>query len=63
MAIPFIDPNVKHCGVSELRKLNAEKLRDVQGAIVIQDNGEPLAIIVSYETYLLIQSKIGVDHE
>lgn len=56
--VPYIDPNVRHCGVSELRKLNAAKLKDMQGAVVIQDNGEPVAVIVSYETFLAIQSGV-----
>jgi hypothetical protein len=62
MTIPRIDPSIKHCGVSELRKLNASRLREMPPAIVIQENDEPIAVIVSYETFLLMQSKIGVDH-
>lgn len=61
MTFPRIDPNVKYCGVSKLRELNADKLRELSGALVIQDNNEPLAVIVSYETFLLVQSKIVVD--
>ena len=55
MTIPKIDPNVRHVGVSYLRKLNASQLRQLDGAIVICDNSEPLAVIVSYETFLRIQ--------
>lgn len=62
MAIPRIDPDVKYRGVSELRKLNAETLRELKSALVIQGNGDPVAVIVSFETYLRIQSEIGVDH-
>ena len=58
MVIPVIDPNVKYCGVSELRKLNSERLRTLTGALVIQDNGEPLAVIISYETFLTVQRSI-----
>lgn len=53
--IPKIDPLVRHVGVSYLRKLNASVLRNLQGAMVICDNSEPLAVIVSYETFLRIQ--------
>lgn len=59
MTIPRIDPNVKYCGVSELRKLNAAKLREMPSAIVIQENGEPIAVIVSYETFLKMQEGLG----
>lgn len=53
--IPTIDPQVKHVGISHLRKLNADILRNLQGALVICDNSEPIAVIVSYETFLRIQ--------
>lgn len=53
--IPRIDPAVRHVGVSYLRKLNASQLRQLEGAIVICDNSEPLAVIVSYETFMRIQ--------
>lgn len=65
MTIPRIDPNVKYRGVSELRKLNSETLRDLPSALVITDNGEPLAVIVSFEMFLRIQNEreqIGVEH-
>ena len=63
MTFPRIDPNVKYCGVSKLRELNSDKLRELPGALVIQENNEPIAVIVSYETFLLMQSRIGVEHE
>jgi hypothetical protein len=63
MTIPRIDPSVKYRGVSELRKLNADALRELTSALVIQDNNEPIAVIVSYETFLRMQSEIGVDRE
>lgn len=53
--IPKIDPAVRHVGISYLRKLNASQLRQLEGAIVVCDNSEPLAVIVSYETFLRIQ--------
>jgi len=55
MTIPRIDPNVKYAGVSELRKLNANKLREMPSAIVIQDNNEPIAVIVRFEMFLKMQ--------
>lgn len=53
--IPTIDPQVKHVGVSHLRKLNADALRGLQGALVICENSEPLAVVVTYEMFLRIQ--------
>lgn len=53
--IPTIDPQVKHVGVSHLRKLNADTLRSLEGALVICENSEPLAVIVTYEMFLRIQ--------
>jgi len=60
MTIPRIDPNVKYCGVSELRKLNSEKLRELPAALVVLDNGEPLAVIVSFEVFLKMQAEHGI---
>jgi PHD/YefM family antitoxin component YafN of YafNO toxin-antitoxin module len=58
-AIPIIDPNVKHVGVSKLRELNATKLRENdQTTLVIQDNDNPLAVLLSYERYLIIQQQL-----
>ena len=60
MTIPRIDPDVKYRGISELRKLNAKVLRELTSALVIQDHDEPIAVMVSYEMYLRIQSEIGI---
>lgn len=54
--IPRIDPEVKYKGSSYLRTLNVEGLRELTGALVIQDAGsEPLVVIVPYQTYLNMQ--------
>lgn len=57
-AIPVIDPNVRHVGVSKLRELNATKLRQSEETLVIQDNDNPLAVLLSYERYLIIQDQL-----
>lgn len=59
-AIPVIDPSVKHVGVSKLRELNATKLREetTEGTFVIQENDTPLAVLLSYEKYLIIQEQM-----
>lgn len=55
--IPTIDPNVRHVGTSYLRTLNSEKLRGLEGAIVVRDNEEPLVVIVAYQTFIDLQEK------
>lgn len=61
MTVPYIDPKVGYRGVSELRKLNAETLRQIEGLIVVQDNGQPIAVIVPFDLYLEIQKEKGGD--
>lgn len=59
-AIPVIDPRVKHVGVSKLRELNATKLAEQNDeTLVIQDNDKPLAVLVSYEQFLIMQEKLA----
>jgi hypothetical protein len=58
-ALPNIDPDVKYVGVSKLRELNATKLRDSQETTyVLQENDQPLAVLLSYERYLIIQQQL-----
>ena len=57
-AIPGIDPNVKHVGVSRLRDLNASKLKEqTDETLVIQDNDTPLAVLLSYKRFLDIRKE------
>ena len=59
-AIPVLDPDVKYVGVSKLRDLNASKLKDSQDTTyVFQENDQPLAVLVSYEKYLVIQQQLA----
>ena len=57
--IPVIDPGVKYVGVSKLRDMNASKLKDSQDTTyVLQENDKPLAVLLSFERYLIIQQKM-----
>lgn len=56
--IPRIDPDVKHVGVSRLRQLNSRRLRDLKETLVIQDNDEPLAVLLRYEQFLVMQNEL-----
>ena len=61
--IPYIDTRVKHRGVSSLRGFSSHDLRVIKDAvIVICDNNEPLAVLLSYETYLALQKAAGIDN-
>jgi PHD/YefM family antitoxin component YafN of YafNO toxin-antitoxin module len=56
---PYIDSSVKHVGVSKLRGLNADKLRDTTDTFVIQDpNDKPLAVLLTYDKYLAMQDEL-----
>jgi PHD/YefM family antitoxin component YafN of YafNO toxin-antitoxin module len=56
--IPKIDPNVRHVGVSKLRKLNSDDLRKMEETLVLQENDTPLAVLVKYEKYLILQNEL-----
>ncbi len=56
--VPYIDPNVEHVGVSRLRALNAANLRDIKKTLVIQDNENPLAVLLKYEQFLIMQNQL-----
>jgi len=57
-ALPNIDPNIKHVGVSKLRGLNASKLKEhTEDTLVIQENDKPLAVLFSYERFLEIKQE------
>src|SRR5271170_1146362 len=57
-SVPYIDPNVEHVGVSRLRTLNATNLRQFNKALVIQDNDKPLAVLLTYDQFLLMQRQL-----
>ena len=59
--VPFIDPRVDHVGVSRLRSLDAKALKENtenNRALVIREHDEPLAVLLSYEQYLIIQNQL-----
>ena len=57
--IPIIDPSVKHVGVSKLRELNATKLKEAKDeTLVIQDNDTPVAVLLSYEKFMIMQGQL-----
>lgn len=59
-AIPAIDPNVKHVGVSKLRDLNASKLKEQhEETLVIQENDTPLAVLLSYDRFQQIREEFN----
>jgi len=58
LTIPFIDQNVEHVGTTRLRGLNSAKLRSNKKTLVIQENDTPLAVLLNYEQYLIMQNKL-----
>ena len=56
--LPYIDPTVEHVGVSRLRRVNATRLRENRKVTVVQDNGEPIAVLVAYRKYLELQDTL-----
>lgn len=56
--IPYVDPNVEHVGVSHLRELNAAKLRENEKTLVIRDKNTPVAVLLTYETFLDYQREL-----
>jgi hypothetical protein len=61
---PYVDrtdsaePDVQHAVISRLRKLNAKNLRDLPSALVLHSNKLPLAVLMRYEHFLDLQTKL-----
>jgi hypothetical protein len=58
VSIPYLDPSVQHVGVTRLRSMNIEQLRDLDKTLVIQDNDKPLAVLLRYEQFMAMQQRI-----
>lgn len=54
----YVNPNVRTVGVSKLRSLNATQLRDIDKTLVIQENDQPLAVLVKYDDFLAMQKQL-----
>jgi len=58
VSIPYLDPKVQHVGISRLRALNVAQLRALDKTLVIQDNDEPLAVLLKYDQFIAMQEKM-----
>lgn len=56
--IPRMDRNVEHVGVSRLRKLNSDDLKTMNKTLVLQENDQPVAVLLTYEKYLVLQDQM-----
>jgi len=56
--VPYIDQSISDIGVSQLRKLNADALRNGKKTLVVRDNNVPLAVVLKYEQFLVMQNKL-----
>lgn len=55
----YVNPNVRTVGVSKLRSLNASQLRGInKTTLVIQENDQPLAVLLKYEEYIAMQEQL-----
>lgn len=54
----YVNPNVRTVGVSKLRSLNATQLRGIDKTLVIQENDQPLAVLLKYEEYIAMQEQL-----
>lgn len=54
----YVNPNVRTVGVSKLRSLNASQLRNIDKTLVIQENDQPLAVLLKYEEYMAMQERL-----
>jgi hypothetical protein len=63
VSIPYLDPSVQHVGITRLRSLNVTQLRNLDKTLVIQDNDNPLAVLMRYEHFMAMQDKILVAEE
>lgn len=58
VSIPYLDPSVQHVGVTKLRAMNIEQLRELDKTLVIQDNDKPLAVLLRYEQFMAMQERL-----
>lgn len=56
--VPRIDPSVRHVGVLALRKLSADRLRNLSQTFVIQDGDKPLAVLLNYSVFMKLQEEM-----
>ncbi len=56
--VPYIDTSISDIGVSQLRKLNATELRKSKKTLVVRENNVPLAVVLKYEQFLVMQNKL-----
>jgi len=59
VSILYLDPSVQHVGISRLRALYVTQLRELDKTLVIQDNDKPLAVLLKYEHFLVMQERMG----
>jgi PHD/YefM family antitoxin component YafN of YafNO toxin-antitoxin module len=54
----YVNPKVRTLGVSKLRLMNASQLRDIDKTFVIQENDQPLAVLLKYEDFIAMQQQL-----
>jgi hypothetical protein len=54
--IPFFDRNVEHVPVSKVRYMNTAQLRGLDHAMLIEASTGPVAVVISYGAYMILQA-------
>jgi hypothetical protein len=55
--IPYVNPDIKHVGVSTMRQMDSQFLRDLKHPIVIGID-KPLAVLIPYQVFMEIQKEM-----
>jgi hypothetical protein len=55
-----IDHKIKYVGVSKLRKMNSQFLREMDSMFVLQVNDEPISILIRYDEFMKMQDYLLV---
>lgn len=58
-----IDSRVRVATLNAVRALNTEKLRALEDIVVIQSGAELLAVLVPYQTFMGLQSRLAMQPE
>ena len=55
---PYIDPTVDHVDLKQLRTFTPAKLRRLQRTQVLRQGDRPVAVLLSFNTFLRIQEEL-----
>lgn len=56
--IPYFDRQVEYVPVSKVRYMNTAQMRELDHAILIEGAGGPIAVLISFESWGVLQELI-----